>query len=106
MLSINVEHQDIDDFIESKDDSTKITGANISVKITDGFIKDTQAMKGIKKESYATKTWDKIIHQAWKTAEPGVLFIDTIHRESPAACYGKEWLETSTNPCGRHTCPK
>jgi len=99
MLSISVEHQDIDDFVESKDDATKITGANISVKITDGFIKATQAMKSIKKESYATKTWDKIVHQAWKTAEPGVLFIDKIHRESPAACYGKDWLETSTNPC-------
>lgn len=93
MLSININHPDADDFIESKDDTSKITGANISVKINDTFMNSIN-------ENPAKKTWNKLVHQAWKTAEPGVLFIDTIHRESPAACYGKDWLETSTNPCG------
>ena len=102
MLSININHPDAGEFIESKNDSTKITGANISVKINDKFMHAVDYDLG----DNNMKLWRKIIHQAWKSAEPGVLFIDTIHRESPAACYGKEWLETSTNPCGRHTCPK
>lgn len=96
MLSIDVDHPDAGEFIESKNDSTKITGANISVKINDKFMQAVDNDLGDRN----MKIWRKIVHQAWKTAEPGVLFIDKIHRESPAACYGKEWLETSTNPCG------
>lgn len=107
MLSININHPDASEFIESKNDSTKITGANISVKIDDDFMTDIISDRiSFMPDSYYRKVdennrrWKKIVHQAWKSAEPGVLFIDTIHRESPAACYGKEWLETSTNPCG------
>jgi len=91
------------DFIESKDDTTKITGANISVKINDNFmdfVADTSLHETHTYKNNVGKTWNKLVHQAWKTAEPGVLFIDTIHKESPAACYGANWLETSTNPCG------
>ena len=96
MLSIDINHLDAEEFIESKNDSTKITGANISVKINDKFMHAVKYDLGDRN----MKLWRKIVHQAWKSAEPGVLFIDKIHRESPAACYGKEWLETSTNPCG------
>lgn len=97
MLSINIEHDDAEDFIESKDDLTKITGANISVKISDLFMKTVEEAKSI---LHVNRRWKKLIHQAHKSAEPGALFIDTIHKESPAACYGPDWIEISTNPCG------
>ena len=106
LLSMNIEHPDIDDFIESKDDLTKITGANISVKISDLFmdslfenIQNSNTPEMINRKTNAK--WTKLIHQACKTAEPGVLFIDTIIRESPADCYSKFGYRTvSTNPCG------
>lgn len=119
MLSMNINHPDIQKFIISKDDLTKITGANISVKITDEFMraveKDEEYWLTFVKEKkkienrylplYSTQVkvkakelWDKLIHQAWKTAEPGVLFWDTISKESIPSCYGEEWKETSTNP--------
>ena len=94
MLTMDDSHDDINDFIESKDDITKITGANISVKISDIFMENLKAGKD--KE---TKTWGKIIHQAWKNAEPGVLFWDKIIKESPADCY-KDFKTIATNPCG------
>jgi ribonucleoside-diphosphate reductase alpha chain len=122
MLTMDINHPDIEQFITSKDDLTKITGANISVKITDEFMKAVEndedfllefwidkppiidgiemPSKGYKilKTIKAKALWDKLIHQAWKSAEPGVLFWDKIKSESIPSCYGKEWEETSTNP--------
>jgi ribonucleotide reductase alpha subunit len=133
MLSIDARHPDAEKFIDAKLESGKVTGANISVKITDEF------MEAVKSESYfiqkfpidlelnkgqsthimihnpigelldydnnyvkkidAKLLWDKIIKNAHKSAEPGVLFWDTILRESPAGSYGEGWKESSTNPC-------
>ena len=107
MLSMDINHPDAEKFIIAKDDLTKVTGANISIKVDNEFLKAvenddlyTQPLNnGLVNETPATYLWDKIIHQAWKSAEPGVLFWDTIVRESIPALYGKEWEETSTNPC-------
>jgi ribonucleoside-diphosphate reductase alpha chain len=108
MLSIDINHPDSESFITSKDDLSKITGANISVKITDEFMKDVEeGISVIYKHKWGNylsnpkKLWNKLIHQAWKSAEPGLLYWDTITRESIPSCYGEEWEETSTNPCGR-----
>jgi ribonucleoside-diphosphate reductase alpha chain len=90
MLIMNINHKDILEFITAKDDLTKITGANISVKISDEFMKTAKN----------NEIWKTLVHQAWKSAEPGVLFWDKIKSESIPSCYGKEWKETSTNPCG------
>jgi ribonucleoside-diphosphate reductase alpha chain len=97
MLSLDINHPDAGEFIESKADLTKNTGANISVKINDSFMESifTKESKSLQNKLL----WHKLIHQAWKSAEPGVLFSDTIHRESPAAPY-EGWKEVSTNPCG------
>lgn len=107
MLTINVLHPDIEDFIVAKDDLTKITGANISVKITDDFMYAVKENRDIElkfnnkvyKVVNAKKLWNKIIHQAWKSAEPGLLFWDRIISESPADCY-EQFQTISTNPCG------
>ena len=111
MLSMSINHPDIEEFSTAKDDITKITGANISVRVTDEFmrcVKDnelfplrfpTDRKDGIfKRDVSAKKLWDKIIHQAWKSAEPGVLFWDKIVNESPADYY-PGFKTTSTNPC-------
>ena len=112
MLSISVNHPNAEDFIDAKMIEGKITGANISVKLSDKFMNaainneefDQQfPIKGtplIKKQINAKKLWDKIIFNAWKRAEPGILFWDKIISESPSDCYGKEWETISTNPCG------
>ena len=114
MLSISIKHPDAEHFIDAKLTEGKITGANISVKVDHEFMEavksgrpyiqqypiDSNTPK-IKKEIDATKLWDKIIHNAWKSAEPGVLFWDTIHREAIPDCYEDEGFKTvSTNPCG------
>lgn len=108
MLSLSVEHPDIEDFIDAKLTQGKLTGANISVRITDDFMKsvidgDNFYLKfnsSIYKTVKASKIWNKIIHNAWKSAEPGVLFWDNIVRESPADCYSEYGFKTiSTNPC-------
>jgi len=110
MLSCRIDHPDIESFIEAKLDLKKITGANVSVMITDKFMEAVETNseydltftgeKGsIVKKVKARKIWDKIIYSAHKSAEPGVLFWDTVHRESPAKPYGKTWEENSTNPC-------
>jgi ribonucleoside-diphosphate reductase alpha chain len=98
MLSMDINHPDSEAFIKAKNDLSKITGANISVKIDDTFM----SIVGDKRGEFIAinDTWDKLIHQAWKSAEPGVLFWDKIKSESIPSCYGKEWEETSTNPCG------
>lgn len=114
MLTMSVEHPDIEDFIDAKMEMGKVTGANVSVKLTDTFMK--AATQGgsfrqqypidakdpiVKREVDASHIWNKIIHNAWKSAEPGVLFWDTILKESIPDCYQDlGYGTTSTNPCG------
>ena len=114
MLSISIKHPDAEKFIDAKLDTNKVTGANVSVKIDDEFMR--AAIEGrtytqqfpinADKPKFvqnidASKLWAKIIHNAWKSAEPGVLFWDTIIRESVPDCYADEGFVTvSTNPCG------
>lgn len=114
MLSISIKHPDAENFIDAKMEEGKVTGANVSVKINDEFMKSVQDgtpyvqqypvntnNPHVKKEIDARKLWKKIIHNAWKSAEPGVLFWDTVCRESVPDCYKDEGFETvSTNPCG------
>ncbi len=114
MLSISIKHPDAEDFIDAKTDSTKVTGANISVKLDDEFMQAVKDRKKyiqkfpvdsptprVVKEIDAYKLFKKIVHNAWKSAEPGILFWDTIINESVADSYAKEGFKTvSTNPCG------
>jgi ribonucleotide reductase alpha subunit len=112
MLSVSIKHPDVEKFIDAKLTQGKITGANISVKIDDDFMNavvenNTYTQKypihstepKYTKDIDAPKLWKKIIFNAWKSAEPGILFWDKIIGESIPSCYGKEWVETSTNPC-------
>jgi len=134
MLSVSVKHPDTEKFIDAKLESGKITDANMSVRVSDEFMKavkedkdfiqtfpidlkhgnleefnleynklteywDTDGNRGYIKKVKAKNIWDKIIKNAHKSAEPGVLFWDTIIRESPADCYGEDWKSVSTNPC-------
>lgn len=114
MLSVAVNHPDSEDFIDAKVEHGKITGANISVRIDDTFMRAVQADETytqkypintenpkVQKNIAARSLWGKIIHNAWRSAEPGVLFWDTITRESLPDCYSDLGYETvSTNPCG------
>ena len=114
MLTISIKHPDAERFIDAKVDTSKVTGANVSVKIDDEFMRAAIAGKpyhqqfpiDAEKPMYeqdidARALWKKIIHNAWKSAEPGVLFWDTILRESIPDCYADEGFNTvSTNPCG------
>ncbi len=114
MLSVAIKHPDSEDFIDAKLEQGKVTGANISVKIDDAFMEAVAEGKpyvqqfpiNSKKPRYsktidAKKLWDKIVHNAWRSAEPGVLFWDTILRESVPDCYADLGFRTvSTNPCG------
>lgn len=114
MLSMSMRHPDISDFIDAKLETNKITGANVSVKIDDAFM-DAVTSDGeythafpvdsphpnITKKIEARELWEKLVHNAWKSAEPGILFWDTITRESVPDCYADLGFETvSTNPCG------
>lgn len=137
MLSMSIKHPDVEQFVFCKNDKTKVTGANISVKVDKEFMDavkndgdylqtfpiDIQPLEDydevLKQLSYnelvgafdkyngnfyvkkikARELWNKIIHQATASAEPGILFWDTIKEESIPSCYGKEWEESSTNPC-------
>lgn len=114
MLSISIKHPDSGKFIDAKLESGKVTGANVSVKLTDDFMNAVE-QKTTFRQQYPVKSpnpkyvknveavelWNKIIHNAWKSAEPGVLFWDTIIRESVPDCYADLGYETvSTNPCG------
>jgi ribonucleoside-diphosphate reductase alpha chain len=114
MLSISIKHPDSGKFIDAKLESGKVTGANVSVKLTDDFMKAVEN-KTMFRQQYpvnsdsprfakdidALQLWSKIIHNAWKSAEPGVLFWDTIIRESVPDCYSDLGYATvSTNPCG------
>ena len=114
MLSLSIKHPDAERFIDAKVDTGKVTGANVSIKIDDEFMRAAIAGKKYhqqfpinsdnpryEQDIDARKLWDKIIHNAWKSAEPGVLFWDTILRESVPDCYADEGFNTvSTNPCG------
>jgi ribonucleotide reductase alpha subunit len=136
MLSLSINHPDAEDFIDAKMIAGKVTGANVSVKITDEFMKAIENgddfyqtfpvnfnlnelvgknREEIEEQPYnklvaigdglyvkrinARKLWNKIIHNAWKSAEPGILFWDKITSESPADSYGGDWKTISTNPC-------
>ena len=114
MLSVAINHPDAEDFIDAKMEQGKVTGANVSVRIDDEF------MRAVESDSIYTQKfpvysdnpkatvdikakvlWDKIVHNAWKSAEPGILFWDTIIRESVPDCYADLGYNTvSTNPCG------
>ena len=114
MLSVSIKHPDAEQFIDAKMDGTKVTGANVSVRIDDEFmqsvVNDTTYSQQypvigkdpkVKKEIEARALWEKIIHNAWASAEPGILFWDTVIRESIPDCYADLGFETiSTNPCG------
>ena len=114
MLSISIKHPDAESFIDAKLEAGKVTGANVSVKITNEFMEAVVGGKSFRqqypinaekpkysKEIDASKLWNKIVHNAWKSAEPGVLFWDTIRNESVPDCYADLGYETvSTNPCG------
>ncbi|WP_294140322.1 adenosylcobalamin-dependent ribonucleoside-diphosphate reductase [uncultured Sanguibacteroides sp.] len=114
MLSVSINHPDSESFIDAKMTEGKVTGANISVKIDDEFMQAvvdereyvqkypvySENPKNIKQIS-AVKLWNKIVYNAWKSAEPGILFWDTIIRESVPDCYADLGYRTvSTNPCG------
>ncbi len=114
MLSVSIKHPDASDFIDAKLEQGKVTGANISVKIDDDFMRAVESGTPyvqqypiestdpkVKKEIDAGELWNKIVHNAWRSAEPGILFWDTITRESVADCYADFGFKTvSTNPCG------
>lgn len=135
MLSVDVRHPDTDKFIDMKLQQGKVTGANISVKLTDEFMRAVEKDEDFiqkfpitlgyndTKEFYdsleynkltqsqifpnqywkrikARYLWNKVVQNAWQSAEPGILFWDKIISESPADCYGKDWVTVSTNPCG------
>ncbi len=114
MLSVSIKHPDSEAFIDAKMTEGKVTGANVSVKIDDAFMQAaiddkpyTQqfpidaAQPQVSKEISARQLWEKIVHNAWQSAEPGVLFWDTILRESLPDCYADLGFRTvSTNPCG------
>ena len=114
MLSVSIKHPDSEAFIDAKMTEGKVTGANVSVKIDDAFMEAATSDKPyvqqfpvdgdeplVKREISAKALWEKIVHNAWKSAEPGVLFWDTITRESIPDCYADLGFRTvSTNPCG------
>lgn len=114
MLSVSINHPDSESFIDAKMTEGKVTGANVSVKIDDEFMRavidDEEYEQKYpvysdepknRKQINARQLWNKIVHNAWKSAEPGILFWDTIIRESVPDCYADKGYRTvSTNPCG------
>jgi ribonucleoside-diphosphate reductase alpha chain len=114
MLSVSIKHPDAEEFIDAKLEQGKVTGANVSVKIHDDFMQSVEAGENYqtqypidsKNPKYvrnidAAALWKKIVHNAWKSAEPGILFWDTIIKESVPDCYADLGYKTvSTNPCG------
>ncbi len=114
MMTVSIKHPDAEAFIDAKMTPGKVTGANVSVRIDDAFMQAVEngtpylqqypvdaAVPQFTKEIDAAALWRKIVGNAWKSAEPGVLFWDTIRRESVADCYANLGFETiSTNPCG------
>lgn len=114
MMTVSIKHPDAEDFIDAKMVEGKVTGANVSVKIDDEFMRCAisgepytvqypinSAEPMVSRQIDAKALWQKIVHNAWKSAEPGVLFWETIQRESVPDCYADLGFETvSTNPCG------
>ena len=114
MLSVSIKHPDSESFIDAKLTEGKVTGANVSVKLDDSFMEAAIAGEKYKQqypidsdkpiyehEVDAKSIWEKIVHNAWKSAEPGVLFWDTIIKESIPDCYADLGFRTvSTTPCG------
>lgn len=114
MLTVSIKHPDSESFIDAKMTEGKVTGANVSVRIDDDFMQAAvdgtpyrqsfptdSKESNISREIDASRLWAKIVHNAWKSAEPGVLFWDTIIRESVPDCYADLGFQTiSTNPCG------
>ncbi len=114
MLSVSINHPDAEDFIDAKMEQGKVTGANVSVRIDDNFMKAVKNNSNytqkypvfsespkFSKEIEAENLWKKIVHNAWKSAEPGILFWDTVINESVPDCYADLGYKTvSTNPCG------
>lgn len=114
MLSLSIKHPDAEKFIDAKMEQGKVTGANVSIKMDDEFMEAVinganyhqkfpiDAPKPLYESNVdATTLWNKIIHNAWKSAEPGILFWDTIIRESIPDCYADlGFMTVSTNPCG------
>lgn len=114
MLSVSIKHPDSEGFIDAKLEQGKVTGANVSVRITDDFMKAVTENKPfvqqypvqadnpmVEKNIDAHALWNKIVHNAWRSAEPGILFWDTVIRESVPDCYSEHGFTTvSTNPCG------
>lgn len=114
MLSVSINHPDSEDFIDAKLEQGKVTGANVSVRIDDNFMKAVKngssyvqkypifsSQPKVSKEIDASALWNKIVYNAWKSAEPGILFWDTIINESVPDCYADLGYKTvSTNPCG------
>jgi len=114
MLSVSIKHPDSEQFIDAKMDEGKVTGANVSVKIDDEFMKAVRNSTTYHqkypinsnepvytKDTDAASLWQKIVFNAWKSAEPGILFWDTVIRESVPDCYADLGYGTvSTNPCG------
>ncbi len=114
MLTVSIKHPDAESFIDAKMEEGKVTGANVSVRIDDAFMQ--AAVEGrpyhqqypvdsdnptFEKDTDAARLWAKIVHNAWRSAEPGILFWDTITRESVPDCYADLGFKTiSTNPCG------
>jgi ribonucleoside-diphosphate reductase alpha chain len=114
MLSVSIKHPDSEAFIDAKMETGKVTGANVSVRIDDDFMRavdgDTEYTQQYPvlsdkpwytQQADATSLWKKIVHNAWQSAEPGILFWDTVIRESVPDCYADLGYRTvSTNPCG------
>ena len=114
MLTVSIKHPDSEAFVDAKSTPGKITGANVSLRIDDDFMNAVESGNNyilkfpvnstepdFVTEINASSLWEKIIHNAWQSAEPGVLFWDTITRESVADCYADKGFRTiSTNPCG------
>ena len=114
MLTVSIKHPDSEDFIDAKMTPGKVTGANVSIRVDDEFMKAVYSGEKyiqrypvnsekpfFTKEADVKRLWKKIIHNAWKSAEPGVIFWDTVIRESVPDCYADLGFETiSTNPCG------
>ena len=114
MLTLSIKHPDAEKFIDAKTEQGKVTGANVSIKIDDEFMRAVKEGTMYRqqfpidaenplyaKEIDAKALWNKIVHNAWKSAEPGILFWDTVIRESVPDCYADEGFRTvSTNPCG------
>ena len=138
MLSMSINHPDIEEFITKKQDLTKVTGANISVKVTDEFmqavVKDEEYFlrypvnlsdslmrlyslenyelnklneinRGFVKKVRARELWNTLMHCAWNTAEPGIMFEGAMHNYSPDGVY-PDFKMVGTNPCGRQFCCK